>query len=699
MDDAARAARIAGIYERGLAEARRAYDPERHLIGQPSADGSGRSYRAAMSLPLAHALLREGDAAEAAAIVEAVLDTQETTPGHPYRGNFLWLAGDPEVVDLNAVQFVLRGLVPLLVEEGRRLPEATRVRCREALRLALLEEERLDVAPTYTNIHLQALFGLVVGGEWLDDERLAGLGRERWARWVAFTAGSGAPHEFNSPSYAGIDLSALAAIHGYARDPLVKLQARLMYERVFLHVALHLHRPSGQIAGPNCRSYWGAMTRGQSVAKEVLWRETGWDWLVEAPPAALELAMTEHWLPLVVRGWLERQAELVPCEVRETANRAEGFDLTTYLTPGYALGTAARTYGIGQDDFYIEHQANYLLLHYMRPDGWGMAYSRFVVNDRYLGTLAAAPDRSKNANFYEQGNFAGAQAQNRAIALYALEPQHDEVFSIKTVVVFRSIEELQAVRVCDAPVGAGDLPREVPAGEWVVVTDGAVHVGVRPLEPSQLGRPVPIRLERGPAGELWLTIHNYRGAPKRFWDYASLRGAFWRGNLRAGYVMEVAERAEHPDAGGFVAHLRRAVVEDEVDDARVRRVRFHGGGPDVELRYDLWRTEPAGRRIGGAPYEPPMLESPVALQRNRGELRLGDATLTTEPGQSAWLLRVGDGWAVVNPLNRPTRLRLATLRGTLVAERWGVGRIEWRGDGEVVVDCLAEPTGLRVEEA
>jgi hypothetical protein len=655
------------------------------------------SYRASSSLALAHALLREGEVDEAAAIVDAVLDTQEREPGHPYRGNFLWLADDPEVVDLNAVQFVLRGLIPLLIDEGQKLPAATLARCQDALRLALLEEERLDVAPTYTNIHLQSLFALVVGGEWLGDSRLAALGRERWARWVAFTVGSGAPHEFNSPSYAGIDLLALAAVHTYATDPLVLLQARLMYERVFLHVALHLHRPTRQIAGPNCRSYWGAMAQGHSVAKEILWRETGWEWLVETPPASLDLALTELWLPDSVQSWLERQPDALPCEVRETANRAEGFDLTTYLTPRYALGSAARTYGIGQDDFYIEHQANYLLLHYQRPDGWGMAYSRFVMNDRHRGKLGAAPDRPSSINFYDQGRFAGAQAANRAIALYALEPQHDEIFSIKTVVVFRPIEELEAVRVGSELVGPADLPREVPAGEWVVVTDGAVHVGVRPLEPSNLGRAVPTVLERGPDGELWLTITNYRGAPKRFWDYASLRGAFWRGNLRAGYVLEVIDRADTPDAAAFLDHLRRAVVEDEVDDHHLRRVHFHRDGPDVELRYDLWRTEPAGRSIDGRPYEPPMLASPVAVQGDGGTLTLDAATATTA-AQPLWLARIGtDGWAIVNPVDRPTPLSLELPGVRLSAESWGAGRIEWR-DGRVSLDCLREPVGLRVEE-
>jgi hypothetical protein len=706
--------RMAALYDRALAEARAALDPGRHLLGFPSARDPGRlSYRAPQSLPLAGALLAAGEpaaVAEAAAIVAAVLDTQELAADHPYRGNFRWLADDAEVCDLNAVQFVLQALLPVLLAHGDRLPPALLARCRAAVRLALAEEERLDVAPTYTNIHLMSLFALLVGGEWLDDAHYRALGQARWARWARFTAESGAPHEYNSPVYGAVDLGTLAVLQAVVRDPAVRLQARLFYERLWLHLALHLHRPTGQHAGPHCRSYWGQMMTGQNVMKQIVWRETGWEWTLAAgpfggqaaPPSDLALAQTPHWLPAAARRWLEAGADVLPHEVRETANRAAGADLTTFLTPTHALGTASRTYTIGQDDYYIEHQANYLLLHYIRPDGWGMMYSRYVVNDRHHGTLAAAPDRSPTSNFYDQGHFAGVQRGNRAIALYALMPQHEEVFSLKTVVVFPRADLLDEVWVGDRRVAAAALPSEAPVGEWVVVADGGVYVGLRALAPSHLGRPLAPRLEWGPAGELWLTIPNYQGAPKRFWDYASLRGAFWRGNLRAGYVVEVAARADYPSAAAFLAHLRRAVVEDTVDADRVRTVTFRGGDDELTLRYDLMRTEPVERRLNGTVYQAPSLASPLAVQGDDGLLAVGGATLRTAPGPR-WLIAdeidpARPAWIAVNPLDEPTPLRLETPRGVVTAERWGLGRLEWRapsdGEQEVLVETLEEPVGL-----
>jgi hypothetical protein len=721
--DPGRPARIAEIYRRGLEAMRRSYDPVRHLVSQgPVRQGGEPTFRPPQSLWLAQALLREGDppqVQEAAGIVSAVLDTQERSPNHPHRGNFLWLAGDEEVVDLNAVQFALRALLPLLVLHEPQLPGALQERSRDAVRLALEEEERMAVAPTYTNIHLQALFALLVGGEWLRDSRFIDLGLARWQEWMQFTVQSGTTHEYNSPGYGGIDLSALAALHQFVKNATVRLQARLMYERLWLHLALHLHRPTNQHAGPHCRCYWGAMMNGHSAVHDLLWRETGWPWLLSGRgkppvPASLELALTEHWLPDPVRAWLEHQEDALSYEVRETANVAESFDLTTYFTPSYALGTAARTYGIGQDDYYIEHQANYLILHYTRtspPDrqtnspDWSMMYSRFVVNDRHFGTLAAAPDRPPNS-FYDQGNFAGVQQRNKAIALYALQPQHQEIFSLKTVAVFPQAEALEEVRVNDRPITLDDLPLALNTGDWLVVTDGSVFIGVRPLEPSCLGREAPLLLERGPQGELWLTLYNYRGPAKRFWDYASLRGAFWRGNIRAGFIVEVSERNAFPSAAAFFSHLAQASIEDTVEEtpespAR-RTVTYRSGGDELRLEYDLWRTEPGRRWLDGQLYTPPALASPLAVQGNSGRLSVGSATLETAP-QMVWLVAQEHDpgrhcWVAVNPADWPLPLRLETPLGVLHAKRWGLGRIEWNaptaGQPQIVVESINPPDGI-----
>ena len=70
------------------------------------------------------------------------------------------------------------------------------------------------------------------------------------------------------------------------------------------------------------------MLSGRGPLKDLLWRETGWDWLLQpgpyggsdAPPASLELALTEHSMPPFVIPWLQNQGHAMPYQVRETAD-------------------------------------------------------------------------------------------------------------------------------------------------------------------------------------------------------------------------------------------------------------------------------------------------------------------------------------------------------------------------------------------
>lgn len=714
-----RDARIARILSEGIERSEKAYAqgqyPEdygyiimdRMIIGQP--------------LTLAHALLRRGDAdsvSRAAEIITSILDLQETHPRHPHRGNWPRFVGEEDVTDLNSAPFILRWFIPLLRDHQHQLPSDLRARCLEALRLALEEIERIDVGIIYTNIRIKADFALIVGGQLLEDARLQQVGQARWAEWVRFTVDSGAPREYNSLTYMGMNLAMLAKLQEMADDPVVRLQARLMYERFWLHAILHVHRPTRQLAGPHARCYWTPMVTGRERFTEILWRETGWPWLLEPGPYSgdpadvlpgnIELALTHHWLPPFAASWILNQPSSPPYEVRETASVGEGHDITTYMTPSYALGTASRTYSTDTECWAIERMANHLMLHYARPGkpgGWGMMYARYVVNDQHWGTLGSFAFRP-TTNFFDQGHFAGVQLRNKAIALYALMPVRGiDVSSLKTVVAFQSAD-LDRIWVNGRRVTLEEIPCTLNLGDWLIVEDGAVYVGVRALEPSCLRWDTPIMLERGPLGEVWLTIYNYRGERKRFWDYDALGGPYWQGNLKAGFVVEVAERTEYPSAHAFLAHLAKAEIDDVADQAKVRTVTYHSGGDEIAIRYDLWNTEPKERYLNGALYQPPHLASPLAVQGASGDLRVGRARLVTDP-QMAWLIaHEGDPdlavWIAVNPLGAPTPVRLETPRGVVRADAWGMGRLEWRAyaDGRqvLIVDGLSEPVGLQVPE-
>jgi len=153
-------------------------------------------------------LLRAGtpeDVARAERIVQIVASAQETRPQDAHYGNFRWHFEDEVVRDLNGVEFVLDALNAMIREHAGTLSGAASESIRAMIALGLREIDRLDVHPSYTNIALSDISNSVLGGEAVGDDAFVARGHRRLDEWFAFTDRSGAPHEFNSPTYAAVD--------------------------------------------------------------------------------------------------------------------------------------------------------------------------------------------------------------------------------------------------------------------------------------------------------------------------------------------------------------------------------------------------------------------------------------------------------------------------------------------------------------
>ena len=87
--------------------------------------------------------------------------------------------------------------------------------------------------------------------------------------------------------------------------------------------------------------------------------------------------------------------------------------------------------------------------------------------------------------------------------------------------------------------------------------------------------------------ETVLSIVNYEGPAKVFWEFRSLSGPFWKGNVRNGLCLWMASADEWPDAAAFEQALRDTTTRDEIEDS-VRRIEFG----DVTLEYDLREMSP-----------------------------------------------------------------------------------------------------------
>ena len=193
--------------------------------------------------------------AQAEDIIGLVLDCQERRVGAAHRGNFMWTHGDPVVTDKNAVEFILKHFIPMMIRYEERLAPATRTRVREAIRLGLEEIRAKDVAITYTNIAAMDCMNSCLGGEFLGDIEAAERGYEKLRRLAELTAANGTVFEFSSPTYMVVTLEALHRLATHVKHHETRIRARAMAARLGLSMALHMHGVTGRYGGPHSRAY------------------------------------------------------------------------------------------------------------------------------------------------------------------------------------------------------------------------------------------------------------------------------------------------------------------------------------------------------------------------------------------------------------------------------------------------------------
>ncbi|MEZ4865192.1 MAG: hypothetical protein R3C14_28000 [Caldilineaceae bacterium] len=506
------------------------YNPATYMLAKRTEFGLFHETRQAARF--AAQLVANGAAADlalAAKVLDALLVCQERDPADPHCGNFYWMREDSVVEDLNAVEFNLESLIPMMAQYSGRLPVALRQRLLQSIRLGLAEIARLDVLVAYTNITALDILNTCLGGELLNEPAIAQRGYAKLAAWIDYTNRHGHPLEYNSPTYTAVTLRALKRLVDGVQDGATRARAQAMMARLALSVALHIHSGTGRWAGPHGRAYQPSV-------------------VCETPP---EIELLRTWLadgtaPAWVADLLAKRPATF--QVTETAERDRKLALTTYHTPAYALGTATSSFN---------PQANVCMVHYRRPqaDRPGVLYTRYITDDKWFGDAYHATDRTKTRNLPDEGDFFSVQQENRCIGVYSPQNfRHGK--SAKAVLIWTQREQIDEIWVGAQRVET--LPQVVTPDQVVVIGSGEVYMAVRPLLVTPLGKTTPIHLvER--AGDLVLECYNYQGPEKRFWEQG-WPGAFYQGKPVAAFYLEVAERRAYEDG----AALAQAVAAGEI---------------------------------------------------------------------------------------------------------------------------------------
>jgi hypothetical protein len=637
------------------------------------------------TLAYAQILLRASDLDRAARAIRAVLALQERRAGHAHEGNFRWFLEDREINDLNGVEFMLDALNAIVREP--HLPQELAAEIRDAIALGLDEIDRLDVHLGYTNIALSDICNSVLGGEAIADEDYVARGEQRLDDWLELTSATGAPHEYNSPTYIGVDLLRMAALAQETQSPEIALKARLAEELLWLHVAGHYHPMLAQIAGPHARAYFDGWSGAGGYLKLILWRLLGDDHLRPSTPYAARTREEAHigiaTTTLHCPAYIERilRDRTYPFAARELADARSGLILSTHMTESYALGAATRAPTVG-DPPEPWGQHNSILLHFRRDaaPGYGTLFARYAPDDR---TLHAAPRRAGDPpssvpeDWWDEGIFVAAQDGPRAIIAAGLRARLRPTSSYRLSINMLGAANAE-VRIGGRPLDAAQPFATVVAGEAVCIAAGDVYVALIPLEATDMGATDdPIRLQLD--GEhLALDVYNYRGPAKAWWEYRSLSGPFYKGNVRNAVIIEVAERGEYPGIEAFADHVAAAMVADSLDDAYVREIAYTSEGGAITLRYSLWDMTPAApppvaprARSGAVDGSGPQswLSRDTLMQLGRVKLLAG--------GAPKWLVADDDRrhYVVFRPTSDESPLWLETPDTIVECDTIGLSRI------------------------
>lgn len=210
-----------------------------------------------------------GDRTAAADILRGVLDLQyDVEPGSKLYG--LWQRHHDETEpDANWREFIGCGLILILEDFRDQLPAELVADTEASLLRAAEGDLDRDVGPKYTNIALMSAFLLDYVGTRQGRPEIGRAGREKAEAIYELFSRHRTFDEYNSPTYYGPDLMALALWRRHAPSERLRELGRLMEADLWRDITAFYHPGMKNMCGPFVRAYGMDMT--QYCALTGLW--------------------------------------------------------------------------------------------------------------------------------------------------------------------------------------------------------------------------------------------------------------------------------------------------------------------------------------------------------------------------------------------------------------------------------------------
>tara|TARA_B100000029_G_scaffold516772_1_gene633984 strand:- start:38257 stop:40326 length:2070 start_codon:yes stop_codon:yes gene_type:complete len=617
-------------------------------------------------------------------VLEALLCCQELDKNNKHYGNFFWEKEEGIVEDLNAVEFVLIRLIPMILEYGDRLSLGTKQKLITSVELALYEIEKINVSLVYTNIVAQDIVNSILGGQLIGSDYFVNRGINKLKEWQKHIDKSGIPNEYNSPSYSSVTINALSNLLNFSEDKESKMIAKLIILRIGISFALHLHPKTKRLAGPHSRAYYPYLSFQNSIERM-------------APPEinVLEDHISKNHLPNWIMKLISNRSEEI--NIRETSDRNKNASIGTFHSKSFSIGVTTRELDT-QSNRYISNQSNVFSVQYTQGKDSipGIVFSKYLTNNKWLGDYRTTISRGNKDIFFDEGSFRGIQNGKRSINIYT--PKNlgawDRCFSAKACIIWNS--NIDKIWINQTEVK--DLPTDVMSTDVIVVSCGDIYVGIRPLSLTDLGSNAPIRLvER--EEQLVIELYNYLGPTKTFWELAN-PGAFYQGRPRSGFYAEVAEKTDFVSGAEFSSEILKGKLIEKFDppvtfngeNNNIWSVEYTRGNESIGIELDMMEFEIEKIWIKDKDVDLyPMLDSSIATQKLKGDILLNNSKLSCQGSGARWLISIPESNLFVAAYNGPypSSLSLRTPDGKVEIEQLNRGFVKWE-NGEVEI----EATGL-----
>lgn len=535
------------LYEIGRSWADGWYTPETHLLGV--------EVRGAAAYALFLAAEGTPDACrEAEAVVRAVVAQQEHDPDSPHFGWFRTSSEAEGYRDPNWSAFCGTYLLHIPRAYGDRIGADCRKTIEEAVLRACASVKKRDVVPGYTNIALLSAALLSVAGELYGAPEYLEEGRRKLRELADFINLTGGFQEYNSPTYAGVSMSALCWMGTFVQTEEIHDLALRIQGRMWHTLSAHYHAPTGQLAGPYSRAYGNRLQRYAGAVKYYLYKVLGdafdlgenkthgHDTAYGGVAALQEVACPEE--------ALERLRDVdFPRTVKE-AVRTDGRPLgpgyvgpfeqmTTHLADRYALGT------INAKESWVQRRN--LVVHWVGPNRSPAALTEGVWEN-------GEPSQRGDLRFWS------AQKAGRALAFYDLSTMEERTLSSVAVAVRLEVDEPPELWVSQKAVEA--LPRTFSSGSTVLIRSGEVGIALR-FHAEGMGGARAQGEIREAEGGLVLVLDLYRGEPQAV-SGKTLEGAFCVCQL------EVQPVESDREAEAFLEAFESGDVQIESVDGRLQ---------------------------------------------------------------------------------------------------------------------------------